>query len=193
MSVAGADIAKAVSALWDSSGLNARFTAYWTATQEAQFDVLNDMEASPQNAFPYCVFELEGTETVARMSGVGDVKREIRDAPLTFRIHAKQVSGDARTAKNIVAALAEEVIKVFGGHTSVGPSEMALDNGNFLISQYQTDYGVRTEDDVWSWVISYTLRLDVPLAVGDDESESSESSWSSFSSLSSITSMTSGP
>ena len=191
MSVAGADIAKAVSALWDSSGLDAKFTAYWTAAHVAQYDVLNDMEASPQNAFPYCVFTLDAAETIARMTGAGDIKREIRDAPLSFTIHAKQVSGDVRTAKEIAAALAEEVLKVFGGHTSVGPTEMSLDNGNFLISQYQTDYGVRTEDDIWSWIISYTLRLDIPLAVGDDESVSSASSLSSFSSLG--TSSSTGP
>jgi hypothetical protein len=186
MSIGSADIAKAVNSLWDSSGLTALFTTYWTADERAQFDALNDTMAAPQNAFPYCVFEVEPAATTSRMSGRGDVKREIHDVPLTFRVFAKTV-GDSRTSKEVAAALIEEISKVFGGHPSTAPTDMVLDNGNFLIAQYQTDYGVRVEEEVWSWVISYLLRVDAPVAVGEDISESS--SWSSLSSTTSLSSL----
>jgi hypothetical protein len=164
MSVSGADIAKAVNSLWNSSDLDDQFTAFWTATEIASDTVLNDGEATPGNAFPYCVFTVDPGSTITRMSSsTENRKRQTRQVPLIFHVHA-QPEG-ALTAKEVAANMAEEILKIYGGHPTVVPTDLVLDNGNFLISQIITDYGVRTEDDVYQWVINYMLVVDVPVAV----------------------------
>ncbi|KKN88373.1 hypothetical protein LCGC14_0249360 [marine sediment metagenome] len=166
MSVASADLHKAVAALWESSGLEALFISTWTADEKTQFDALNDQEAGPQQAFPYCVFEQSPSETAVRMSSVNaNSKREIHDIPWVFNVYARFESGDSTTAKEQVAVLVEEILKIFGGHPEVSSTPLALDNGNFLISQLITDYGVGNADDVYQWIISYMFKVDVPVAV----------------------------
>ena len=81
-----------------------------------------------------------------------------------FGINYKE--DDARTAKEIAAYLAEEIMKVFGGHPTVVPTGMvALDYGNHLITQYVSDDGVRTGDEEYSWLVSYLFRLDVYVTI----------------------------
>ena len=164
--VAGSDIAKAVNDLWDSSGLDTVFTALWEAGMTDHFEALNDGEAAPRQPFPYCVSEQGPTVVESRMSSVEtNSKRHIHDVPWTFRIHAAVIDGDARDAKEIAGDMAEQLMQVFGGHPTVSPTDLVLANGNFLISQYQTDYPVRESDDVFQWIVSYIFRLDVPVAV----------------------------
>ncbi len=165
MTVAAAsDLHKAVAALWVSTGLNASFNQYWEVANRTVFTVLNDGQAAPQQPTPYCVFEQSAGSTTARMSGVGTINQEIRDIPWKFRIHAQLIDGDLRTAKEIAADLAELVLKVFGGHPDTPPQDLTLTNGNFLITQYQSDFGLRTDDDSHQWTIDYLFRLDVPVA-----------------------------
>jgi len=90
-------------------------------------------------------------------------RREIHQVPWEFRIHAKEIDGDARSAKEIAADLCEEVMKIYGGHPTVAATDMALDNGNFLLAQYQNDYGLNTGDKEHLWVIVYMLLVDVPV------------------------------
>ena len=169
MSVASASVHKAVNTVWDASTLNASFLALRDASVvDADFPVLNDQEATPAQPFPYCVYEQSSSSTTDRMSGAGSTIREIRDVSWNFHIHAREVDGDARTAKEIAADLAEEVMKVFGGHPTVAATDLSpsLDNSGFLISEYQTDFGVRSgEDDEYRWDVQYILKVDVPLAV----------------------------
>ena len=167
MSVASADLAKALSVVWNASDLNTTFNALWSVASD-EFQVLNDQEAAPDQSqqWPYCVLDMLAGDTTDRMSGESNLSLwEIRDIPVTFQVHAKDVSGDDRTAKEIAAYLAEEILKVYGGHPTVHPTPLTLDNGHFLITQYQNDYGVRTGDDEYSWLISYLFRLDIPVAV----------------------------
>lgn len=166
MSVLSADIHRAVNSLWNSSGLDDLFTALWPSDiTDSEFQVLNDGEAGPAQPMPYCVFEQGAGSTTARMSSRGSVIREIRDIPWEFRVHARAVSGDSRTAKEIAAYLIEEITKVYGGHPTDNPTALTLDNGNFLIAQYQNDYGIRTGDDEHEWIVGYLFRVDVPVAV----------------------------
>lgn len=167
MSVSTADLLKALNTAWDASSLDATFKALWGAEFVAtDYEVLHDSEATPGQPFPYCVLESSAPGTVARMSGGIDALREIRDIPLIFNIHASTVTGDSRTAKEIAATLAEEVMKVFGGHPTQAPSGViTLDNGNHLITEYQNDYGIRTGDEEYQWRIDYLFRLDVPVMV----------------------------
>jgi hypothetical protein len=102
----------------------------------------------------------------SRMSAGVNSQRHVRDLMVNFNIHATEVDGSSQTAKEIAADLADEVMKVFGGHPTVSPTaEIDLDYGHHLITRYETDYGVRTGDHEFQWVIQYIFRVDVPVAV----------------------------
>ena len=171
MTVAAADLCKAVNAVWDASALDATFKGLWApSVVEADWEVLHDGSgfaegASAGQPFPYVVFDQPGGGTTDRMSSKGAFVREIRDMPFTFRVHARAIAGDVRTAKQVAADLAEEVMKVFGGHPVTHPAGLTLDNGNFLITRYVNDYGVRTGEDEHLWTIAYSFRIDVPVSV----------------------------
>jgi hypothetical protein len=153
-------------AVWDASILDALFQALWAATVDpTEFPVLHEQSAGGGQPFPFCVFDVPAGLTTDRMSkGVNDVW-EIRDVDLNFRIHTTDVEGDARTAKEIGAYLAEEVMKVFGGHPTQPPTDLVLINGNHLITTYQNDFSLREGEDNYQWTISYTVKLDVPVMV----------------------------
>jgi len=169
MSVGSADLWKGITAAWDTAELDTKFSELWPSTTPTDtFDVLHEMEASPNQPFPYCVVEMEKPSVRGRMSGkTSTTKRETREAVVTFNIHTYARQGDNRGAKEIAAYLAEEVMKVFGGHPTVqATGTITLDNGNHLITQFQTDYSVRTEQEHYQWVLSYLFLVDVPVAVG---------------------------
>ncbi len=166
MSVATADLHKALNTVWNASSLDATFKALWDASiTDAEFPALHDQEAAPGQPFPYCVLDQSASSTVNRMSATGAFLREVRDVSWSLHVHARAVSGDSRTAKEIAAYLAEEIMKVFGGHPTVAPTALTLDNGNFLIAQYQNDFVIRTGDDEYRWTVEYVFRSDVPVAV----------------------------
>lgn len=155
---------KAINTAWDASGLDAIFKTLWEDPATVDYFVLNEQQAAPNQPWPYCVIDQMSPRTTARMSGGSNRLREIRDTMVTLNIHASEVSGDARSAKQIAAYLAEEVMKQFGGHPTIAAARtLTLDNGHVLIVQYQTDYCVRTDDSESQWVISYIIRQDVPV------------------------------
>ncbi len=168
MSILSADIAKAINTRWNISSLDNNFTALWkSGVTASQWIALHDTPpASPGQPFPYVVYELGVGATTDRMSGDTNSNREIRDIPLDFRVHARAIDGDSRTAKEIAADLAEKIVEVFGGHPTVAPPDITLDNGNFLISQYQNDWGIKTGEDEYQWNVSYLIRVDVPVMHG---------------------------
>ncbi len=168
MSIATADLMNALNTAWDASSLDALFKALRdSSVVEAQFpDVLHDQDAAPKQPFPYCVMGQTTTTTTDRMSGGASALREIRDTGLTLHVHARAVDGDSRTAKEIAAYLAEEIMKVFGGHPTVSPTgTLTLANGSVLIVQYVNDFGLREGEDEYRWTIEYNARADVPVAV----------------------------
>ena len=157
---------KAVSKVWDYSSLDGRFKDLWGSSVTAsEFPVLHDQEAGPGQPFPYCVFEQSVGSTIDRMSGGVSALREIRDIPWSFHIHAKRISADPRSAKEIAAELAEDVMKEFGGHPTVKAQDLVIDIGNVLVNQYQGDYGVRTGEEEYQWIVNYVFKIDVPVAV----------------------------
>ncbi len=152
--------------MWDASSLDATFKALWDSSVDAdQFEVLNDQEAPGGQPFPYVIFEQSPGDTTDRMTGAGDALQEIRDVPLEFRVFAREISGDSRTAKKIAADLAEEIQSVFGGHPTTVPTPLTLDNGNFLQATYLNDWGIRIGVTEYQWNVTYLIRVDVPLAV----------------------------
>jgi len=167
MSVATADILKAINAVWDASELDDLFKSLWPSDYAAdEWEVLHDGEAEPGQPHPYCVVDETRTTVVERMSDGVNTKRETRDVAVTFHVHAKSVDGDNRTGKQIAADLAEKIMEVFGGHPTVAPTgDLSLDNGSHLITQYDNDYCLRVGDEEFEWILAYNFRLDVPVAV----------------------------
>lgn len=163
MSVAGAAIHEVVATLWSSSGLNTLFQAYWAEADRSLYTSLNDGEAAPKTPFPFAVFTARAPNIVARMSGEDSSKQYINDQPWMFEVYAGP--NGSSSAKEIAATVAEEIIKVFGGHPTQAPAAFpALDNGSVLIVQYQNDWGEREDDDVHKWTVEYNIRTDVPVA-----------------------------
>lgn len=164
MSVLSADLHKAVVTAWNASTLDALFKAYWSSANQSEYVVLHDMEAAAAQPFPYCVFSSPEGRTTGKMSGSGTTRQEIREIPWEFHIFAREFSSVAKSSKQIASELAEEIIKIFGGHPTSIPSTLALDNGNFLQSCYETDFGVRVGDNEYKWIVKYTFTLDVMVA-----------------------------
>ena len=116
---------------------------------------------------PYCVMDQPSSDTTDRMTGAAAAeKREVRDVTFAFRVFARQVDGDVRSAKAIAAYLSEEMTKVFGGHPTAAPTgAFTLDSGGVLLIRFDNDYGVRVGDTEHLWVTNYLARLDVPTAM----------------------------
>jgi hypothetical protein len=166
VSIGNLDFEQAVNALWDGSDLSATFMVLWPSTAVSEdFNALVDQEASPKQPFPYCVYEVAAPNDVVRMFGGTGFIKKIKDTGLTFNIHAKIVDGDRRSAKEIAGTLAEEIKKVFGGHPTVAPQKLSLVHGGHLLTQFVNDYGVRTGDEEYQWVVAYTIKTDIPEAI----------------------------
>lgn len=166
MSIAGADLAKAVNTVWDASSLDSLFQTLWDSGASAgEFPVLHDQLAGGEQPFPYCVFEQLSGNTTDKMSGGVSTLREIRDIPFNFRVHTREIAADSRGPKEIAAFLAEEIMKVYGGHPTEAPTALTLDSSNFLIAIYENDQAIRIDEDHYQWIVSYIFRLDVPVAV----------------------------
>lgn len=160
------DLWNAIATLWTNASLDTPFKALWGAEHDQDdYPVLNDMEATPGHPQPYCVCDVPGGRTINRMSNTDDTNREIRDIPVRFHVHAKKTSLSSNSAKQIARDLAEEIMKKFGGHPTVAPTALELTNANWMQAQYQTDYGIRTGDDEYEWVVSYLMKIDVVNAV----------------------------
>lgn len=166
MAVTVAAIHKAIVGVWDTYGLDWVFKRNWTESQRDEFPSLHDGEAGAATPLPYCVFRADPNTVVTRMSGrTGVAKRyEIHDHPWMFNIYTKGVAG--KDAKTVAAELAEEVLQRYGGHPTAVPQTPVSDTGDILLMQYTNDYGVRPPgaDENYQWVITYTIRADVPQA-----------------------------
>lgn len=166
MSVAAADVYRAVVALWNSSNISNQFTAHWSVSNTAEFPVLNEKEAEGAHPFPYAVFELMAPSVKTRMTGSTAItNQELRDVSCRFKVLARDAAGSS--AKIIAATLAEEIMKVFGGHPTVQGqfNDYAMTHGHILNSQYQTDFAVREDIGVYAWVVQYILKTDVPVRI----------------------------
>jgi len=162
--IGGAAVHKAVATLWISSGLNTLLQAYWPVADRSLYTSLNDGEAAPKTPFPYTVFTARAANVRTRMSGDGaNSKQHINDQPWLFEVHAGP--NGSYSAKEFASLMAEEVMKVFGGHPTQSPQSLTLDHGSVLIVQYQNDWGEREADDVHKWTVEYNIRTDVPVAV----------------------------
>jgi len=156
------DVHAAVVAAWN---LDTPFQVYWPAGSIGAFPVLHDTEAGPAQPMPYCIFGFQATNVIGRMSGTDTNRRELRNVPLSFSIHTRTFSGVSKSAKKVAGELVNLVMALYGGHPSIVPAELVLDMGGVLQLQYQNDYGGRTGDDEYSWMINYLVQVDVPVAL----------------------------
>lgn len=159
------ELEKAIKTAWESTGLNTLFEGYWSGGDRSNFESLNDTEAAPGTPFPYCVFETTAASVVGRMSGTDCLKYQTVDVPWTFKIYAKQTN--SYSAKTVAITLAEQVLKYFGGHPNPAntPISLEMDNNGFLIVQWERDFGMPKGEEEYLWVIEYTIKLDMPIAV----------------------------
>lgn len=166
--IAAASLHKAITARWQDE-CDGAFKLYWQESQKTQFTTLNDEEAVAATPMPYCVYKLDPGSVVGRMSGGGTEgcanRQEIWNIPLIFNIHARQWKDVAlKSAKTIAIELAGRIMASFGGHPTEVPNAIVLDTGKILIIQYQNDYGGRTGDEEYSWMVNYICQVDMPVA-----------------------------
>ena len=162
------DLCKGINRAWDASSLEATFKSYWNDPTESEFYVFNDQEAPAEQPSPYVVMgqPMQGPPSRQSGGGVATKKRETRDVEINFNVHVEIDADGAYSAKELAGDLAGKIMAVFGGHPTISPTAViALDNGEHLITQYQNDYGIKTGNDEYQWVIVYLFRIDVPVAV----------------------------
>jgi len=167
MNIGSADVAEAINTAWDESVLDATFQALWGIdVVSAEFLVLHDTETEGEQPFPYCVFEVESSAVTDRMSEGENTIREIRNFPITFKVYAKEIESDPRTAKEVASYLAEAVTKVFGGHPILAPTAtLVLSNGNHLGTTLDNSQGIKEDQDHYQWLLSYQMMMDVPVTL----------------------------
>jgi hypothetical protein len=158
------DLHKAIVSVWDSQNLDSNFTTYWDSGETSLSLVLHDGTATPGQPMPYCVLEIGPSFTMVRMSSGAETINEVRDVPVRFIVHMRQkTSVTSKSPKQVVSELVNEIMKVFGGHPTVKPQSLNLDNGCHLVTTYENDYGVRTGEDEYSWLLAYRVKVDVPV------------------------------
>ncbi len=165
MSVTAADLSKAIVAAWNASDLNQTFLSLRPLGGTVA-PVLCDGEAAPGQQMPYCIFVLDDFSSLVRMTGdiVPRFNFDIREATWEFQIYAADVVGDDRSAKEIAAFLAEQVIRVFGGSPIKAPTaSITMDNGQVVLMRYVSDRGERQGDNEWLWVVEYNVWTDFKL------------------------------
>jgi hypothetical protein len=165
MSILSADLHKAIRKSWSDASLDDVFTTYWAAGETDLHTPYNDGMASPDCPLPYCIVNVGATDIVGRSSGSGTEtgNRHQRDYPVEFKIYAGATAD--KSSKQIASELADEIIQVFGGHPSVSPVTVSLENGASLDSaQHISDFGLRVGDEEYLWTVNYNFRTEVLVA-----------------------------
>lgn len=165
MSILSAALHKAMIASWDAQ-LDWEFKKYWSQSDREDFLALEDQEAAADQPFPFCIFEQFEGSTLERSTGPtsNEGRQETHELPWQFRVYARTHDAGGDTAKDIAAHLAAEITKRYGGHPTVKPKTMLLDQGGVLLVQYDTDFGMRQGEEEHMWQVNYNVRLDVPMA-----------------------------
>lgn len=164
MSVLSLDLDKAINAVWDDHGLDWAFKKYWVEEKRIQYLSLDETEAMAGTPMPYCVYSLTDRSVVSRMTKPTDAdgRQEIHNSQLAFNIFARVI--DNKSAKDIAAELAEEILKRYGGHPVDTPQNLVLETGKIISVAYQTDFGSRQDDHAHMWTVRYMIKTDEPMA-----------------------------
>ncbi len=166
MTVGTMELHATVYAAWNEGGLDWVCKQHWPATDRSRYPALGDGMLGPGCPFPYVAYELSEAEVVTRMTGseVG-FKRAIKRTLLRLSIYAKQLPSGGMSAKAIAAAVLDSLMQVFGGHPTVRPKQLTCDSSNFLNCQYENDYGMALDDDIYQHVVNYRLLIDSSVGI----------------------------
>lgn len=165
------DLMQAISTAWTDQGLDTLFKSLWSASERDDYASLNFFQAGPNTPIPYGILEIGETTTQDRMSGTSSDLRDIRrtDFVLSANVINRQATlgtghSDPRTQKEIAADMAEEIMKVYGGHDEQSPVGLTLATGCFIDNFYQRDFGIQMGDR-YTWRVEYRVLLDVPVVL----------------------------
>lgn len=161
------ELHKAIEVAWNGSSLNSTFNAYWTSANRASYFVLNDTKAVAAQPFPYCNYTISNSRVVSRMTKSQSTGRmEQHEVDLEFRVFARAFSSNPTiSAKQLASTLADSVMAVFGGHTTISPTALELATGTVIRVRFENDFGVNEGDQEYSWHVKYMVLIDFPLAV----------------------------
>jgi hypothetical protein len=88
-----------------------------------------------------------------------DYRYQQLDIPLEFIVQAKATTS-SDSAKTVCIYLVERMKQIFGGHPDAVPRDIQVPSGSVLQVQYKNDYGIRTGDDNYSWILRYEILFD---------------------------------
>lgn len=150
---------EAIVTRWNDKSLDARFRDYWQDSTATDYQPLNDGEARPTPAGPYCVFEIDEGVTLQRHTGTtATTKNDLYSIPIRFRIHAKSgtFSGGAKSGKEVCVILAKLVAAAFDPAAGI----LAMHPDHHVYTLRQPDFNVREGDEEWVWVLPYDIVVD---------------------------------
>jgi hypothetical protein len=168
MTIGSADLFTAIADVWRDNSLDTAFKAYWPNADRTKYLAINDTEAEGGQPYPYCIFSMMAGKEKEKMTGTtADTNRVLRDVPCNFKVFAKDPTTGSLSAKQIAAAMAAEIIRIYGGHPdAVGKLEgRALSYGHILSCNFQSEFAEKIDVEVWAWSVNYILRLDIPFKV----------------------------
>lgn len=157
------DVAQAVPALWASSGLDEYFTEYWTNDQKADFLVLGDEEASPDQPWPYCVFESVASVTQRRSSASTAQKNRQEQNEDTLRFHVFAKDTNEKSGKLICSELVDQILKVFGGDPETIHRDIPLQNGTVINQEYNQTILQKEGEENWKATVIYSVTYELSL------------------------------
>lgn len=169
MSSANLDLA--VRTRWHAQGCDQLFTRFWPSPINTKFHPLNAGEARAQTPMPYAVYEAMAPVRQFRSTGsTCEPENEVEywNQLFQFRLHgASPASGQVgygRTGKDILREIVGQsepdgwgLLKAFDDATGA----MTLGgNDRFMCIVTEPDFSVREDDDVWAWVLQFTLQFE---------------------------------
>jgi hypothetical protein len=143
------DVDQAIKRRWDARSLEAQFRAVWEDPTRLDVLALNDGEARAVEGGhpkPYCIYEKGESVVRGNMSGrTRDTEQQVQDIPIQFKIF-----GDGKEQ-------AVDFAKLVAGAFDKAALELQDDEQVTIIRG--PDFGVHEDDETWSWVIQYRVRV----------------------------------
>lgn len=169
--MSSANIDLAVKTRWDAQGMDFLFKRFWQDPTLAKVHPLNAVEARPKTPMPYAVYETFAPVRQFRSTGsTCEPENEVEylNQLIQFRLHGKTpVSGEryfGRTGKDILREIVGQsepngwgLLKAFDDAT--GALELG-GNDRFMCTITEPDFSTREDDDVWVWVVPFTIQFE---------------------------------
>lgn len=159
MSSGTGDVHAGLASFW-AAYLDETFKDYWAVEDRTLYLTLNDTNAHPNNAWPYCVYQLEGGTIISRCAAGKYFKRVQQRYQLILNVHTQDAGGV--DAKTIGIQLADAIMQKLGGHRAVAPETFIVPNAEVINVILMSEYGMPPEggQDEYMWRLNYTLDID---------------------------------